>query len=194
MGGWLPNTPAVLLCLDQVFRSPHVACITHPHCRGKGIPAAEVRISPQPVTAELLLTSTRLNRSMAEAIVNALAAGGFLDTVRLVCMVLCIHSPSKWVGTRHVGAPVAAEGRLHSVPFQPPERLLHACPFCHRAATCGRTRAKGRRRGRRRCCLCWAARAGRALPRMWARYAIRTRAVVAMLCSALPCCKLACMV
>ncbi|KAI7843771.1 hypothetical protein COHA_002669 [Chlorella ohadii] len=53
---------------------------TLPYCRGKGIPAAEVRISPQPVTAELLLTSTRLNRSMAEAIVNALAAGGFLDT------------------------------------------------------------------------------------------------------------------
>lgn len=66
-------------CHDRSTRAAWLAT----HRSGKGIPAAEIRISPQPVTPELLLTSTRLNRSTMEAAVVALAAGGLLDAVRL---------------------------------------------------------------------------------------------------------------
>ena len=68
----------------------------HPR-RDEGIPAAEVRVSPQPVTPELLLTSTRLNRTTAEAAVAALAAGGFLDAVR---------QPCRWFEVAHDISPI----------------------------------------------------------------------------------------
>lgn len=81
----------------DMLSGPTVCIATHKRCRDEGIPAAEVRVSPQPVTPELLLTSTRLNRTTAEAAVAALAAGGFLDAVR---------QPRRWFEVAHDNGPI----------------------------------------------------------------------------------------
>lgn len=57
------------------------------HCQAAGIPAAEVRIAPQPVRPQLLQRSLLIGAEMAEAIVAALREGGFLDEVRAVLWV-----------------------------------------------------------------------------------------------------------
>lgn len=134
MGGWLPTTPAMLLCSHQIHRSPLLACITHPPVRrDEGIPAAEVRVSPQPVTAELLLTSTRLNRSMAEASVMALAAGSFLDAVRRGCWPMLLGKRVPYLPSQ-----VAKSHCLLQEASRPPPPASHlsfaALPAPHAAA------------------------------------------------------------
>lgn len=86
-------------------------------CRAEGIPAAEIRVAPQPVTPELLLTSERLDRGTAEAIVAALAAGGLLDEAsravhRLLAWGLAGAARAGWSRRRLVCRLLTATGRL----------------------------------------------------------------------------------
>ncbi|EFN58741.1 hypothetical protein CHLNCDRAFT_140437 [Chlorella variabilis] len=78
--GWRRFPPVVVAHMaarDPVWAAQ--VAETMGYCRSVGIPAAEIRIDPQPITPQFLQRAPQIDRATAEAMVEALDGEGLLD-------------------------------------------------------------------------------------------------------------------